>query len=85
MIRFSPTGRQYAADINGVTIMDLQTGKTTRIDAHGVTDLIWSPDGNNLAYSVASCGEALVQSSAIYIWNISDKQRQKLFAIDDIF
>jgi WD40 repeat protein len=83
--RFSPTGRQYASDNNGVIITDLQTGKSTQIDISGVTDLSWSPDGNNLAYSVASCGEDFVQSSAIYSWNVLENQEQKLFAVDDTF
>jgi len=53
-IEFLPIGRRYAVDMNGVTITDLDTGKINIIDTPGIMEFIWSPDGTQLAYSVAS-------------------------------
>lgn len=69
-IRFSPTGRRYAVDINGITITDLQTGNETQLNVSGVMDLIWSPDGTKLAYTTSHCNEeGFVIDSSLYIWD----------------
>lgn len=81
-IKFSPTGRRFAADLDGILIADLQIGEITQIDEPGVMDLSWAPDGVNLAYSVAKCGEEEVYSSSIYIWNALTTQIQILTATE---
>ena len=84
-IEFSPTGRRFAATINGVMITDLNTSEVTKIDVPGVVQgLSWSPDGIHLAYSAASCGEQLLQSSSAYIWDALTNQAQKLIATDEM-
>jgi len=81
-VRFSPTGRRYAVDLNGITIADLRSGDLVQIDTSGVMDLLWSPDGLHLAYSVANCNESgWVQSAAIFVWDSSTNQTQKIFSI----
>jgi Tol biopolymer transport system component len=82
-IDFAPTGRRYATDMNGVTITDLKTGRVTQIDVDGVIDLSWSPDGTRLAYSVATCGEQVVESSAAYVWDASTNQSQVLLTTNE--
>lgn len=82
-IEFSPTGRRYAIDMNGVTITDLNTGEINTINAPGIMELIWSPDGTYLVYSVASCGEQFAQSSSVYVWNVSTNQTQMFITMDD--
>ncbi len=70
MIRFSSTGRRYAVDINGITITDLQSGEVIQINVSRVMDLIWSPDGTKLAYSISRCNEeGFVIDSSLYIWD----------------
>jgi len=82
-IEFSPTGRRYATDINGVIITDLNTGEITKIDVRGIIQGVsWSPDGIHLAYSVASCGEQSVQSSSVYVWDALTNQTQMLITTD---
>ena len=84
-IRFSPTGRRYATDINGVIITDINTGEFTKIDVPDtIESLEWSPDGAHLAYSVASCGEQSVQSSSVYVWDALTNQTQLLFTTNEI-
>lgn len=83
-IRFSPTNEYYAIDRDGVTIKNLMSGKETKIDVSGVMEMSWSPDGNFLAFSVASCGEALVESSSIFVWNSSTNQTQVLFSTKEM-
>jgi hypothetical protein len=69
-IRFSSTGRRYAVDINGITITDLQTGEIVQINVSRVMDLIWSPDGTKLAYSISRCDEeGFVIDGSLYIWD----------------
>lgn len=82
-IEFAPTGRRYAVDVNGVTITDLTTGEINMINAPGITEFIWSPDGTQLAYSVASCGEQFVQSSSVYVWDALTQQTLMLITMDD--
>jgi hypothetical protein len=84
-IKFSPTGRRYAIDLNGITINDLQTGEVIQISASGVIKFNWSPDGTNLAYSVASCNEeGFVASSSVYIWNALINQSRLIFTTEEI-
>ena len=69
-MRFSPTGRRFAVDINGITITDLQTGNEIQLNVSGVMDLIWSPDGRYLAYSVSRCNkEGFIIDSSLYVWD----------------
>ena len=77
-IKFSPTGRRYAAGINGVMITDLKTGEVVQLNADDVMDLIWSPDGTKLAFSESTCDEeGHVISSSIYIWDALTNQTRK--------
>jgi len=81
-IRFSPTGRRYAVDMNGITIADLKSGDLVEIDTSGVMDLLWSPDGRYLAYSVANCNESgWAQSAAVYVWDSTTNLTQEIFSI----
>ncbi|MBN2116938.1 MAG: PD40 domain-containing protein [Anaerolineales bacterium] len=74
-IDFAPTGRRYATTVDGLRITDLQTGEVTQINVDGVImDLLWSPDGMHLAYSVARCGERGVESSWVYVLDDSTDQ-----------
>jgi len=82
-IRFSPTNEYYAIDKDGVRITNLTSGKETKIDVSGVMEMSWSPDGKFLAFSVASCGETLVESS-IFVWNSSTNQTQVLFSTNEM-
>jgi Tol biopolymer transport system component len=83
-IKFSPTGRRYAADIDGVTIVDLKTGEVTQLDIPNAMDLIWSPDGQYLAFSGAICGEERVESSSVYVWDALTDQTQLLYTTENI-
>lgn len=83
-IRFSPTNDYYAVDKDGVRITNLISGKETKIDVSGVMEMSWSPDGKLLVFSVASCGETLVESSSIFIWNSSTNQLQVLFSTNEM-
>lgn len=83
-IRFSPTNDYYAIDKDGVRITNLINGKETQIDVSGVIEMSWSPDGKFLAFSVASCGEILVESSSILVWNSSTNQTQVLFSTKEM-
>lgn len=79
-IEFSPTGRYYAITIEGVTIADLQTEMSTKLDTNGVIQAMsWSPDGKHLAYSEASCNEQSILSSSIYVWDTLTNKSQILF------
>jgi hypothetical protein len=69
-IKFSPTGRRYATNINGIMITDITTGEVTQIDASGVIEFTWSPDGTKLAYSVASCNEEGFVTSHHYFFGM---------------
>jgi len=83
-IRFSPTGRRYAVDLNGITIADLKSGDLIQIDTSGVMDLLWSPDGRYLAYSVAKCNESgWVQSASVYAWDSLDNRVQLLVTFEE--
>ncbi len=84
IIKFSPTGRHFAMNDYGLTIADLRTGEGTPIDMPGIVDFAWSPDGEQLAFSVASCGDFFVHSSSIYVWNVLTHQTQKLVTTDEI-
>lgn len=81
-IKFSSTGRRFAADLDGILIADLQTGAVTQLDIPGarVMDLSWSPNGVQLAYSVASCGEEFAETSFVYVWDATTQQAQILTA-----
>jgi hypothetical protein len=83
-IRFSPTNEYYAVDRDGVTIRNLVSGKETKIDVSGVMEMSWSPDGKFLSFSIASCGETLVESSSIFVWNSSTNQTQALFSTNEM-
>ncbi len=43
----------------------------------------WSPDRTRLAYTAASCGDDLVKSSSVYVWDAATNQAQELFTADD--
>jgi len=82
-IKFSPTGRRYAVDINGITISDLQTGKIIQLDANRVMDLIWSHDGTKLAYSISRCNEeGFVINSSLYIWDALKNESRLISRIE---
>lgn len=84
-IRFSPTGRRYAVDLNGITITDLQTGDVIQIDASNVMELIWSPDGTKLAYSISRCNEdGFVIDSSLYIWDAHINESRLILTTDKI-
>lgn len=84
-IKFSPTGRRYATNVSGIIITDINTGEVTQIDAFGVIEFNWSPDGTNLAYSVASCNEeGFVVSSSLYIWNALTTQSRLILTTEEI-
>lgn len=84
-IKFAPTGRRYAIDINGIMITDLKTGEVTTIDASGVIGINWSLDGTNLAYSTASCNEeGSVVSSSVYIWSALTNQSRLILTTEEI-
>jgi len=83
-IRFSPTNEYYAVNRNGLTIGNTISGKETRIAVSGVMEMIWSPDNKFLAFSVASCGETVVESSSIYVWDSSTDQTQVLFSTKEM-
>jgi hypothetical protein len=83
-IRFSPANEYYAIDIDGVRITNLVSGEVISIDSPDVMEMSWSPDGRFLAFSVASCGETLVESSSILVWNSSTNQTQVLFSTEEM-
>ncbi|HSB01903.1 MAG TPA: hypothetical protein VLE49_14735 [Anaerolineales bacterium] len=85
-IEFSPTGQRYATDADGVRITDLTTGEVTQISVDGVvTDMLWSPDGLHLAYSVARCSAAHDMESAwVYVWDASTKPELVRFSHEGI-
>lgn len=83
-IRFSPTNEYYAVDIDGIKITNLESGKEFKIDVSGVMEMSWSPDGKFLAFSVATCGENLVESSSIFVWDSSTNQTQVLLSTKEM-
>jgi hypothetical protein len=83
-VRFSPTNEYYAVNRDGVTIRNIVSGNETKIDVSGVMEMMWSPDGKFLAFSVASCGETLVESSSILVWDSSTNQVQVLFSTEEM-
>ena len=83
-IRFSPTNEYYAVDRDGVKITNLESGKEFKIDVSGVMEMSWSPDGKFLAFSVATCGENIVESSSIIVWDSSTNQTQVLFSTKEM-
>jgi len=84
-IHFSPSGRRYAVDIDGITIADFKSGEVVKVDARGVIDLSWSPDGRYLAYSVATCDEAgQAKSASVYIWDLQTSREQLLFSYEKL-
>lgn len=83
-IMFSPTGRHYAAIIDGLEIRDLQTGETTLITSnHDIERIRWSPDGYHLAYSVAHCENQELVYSTTYIWDASTNKTKLVLEVDD--
>lgn len=69
-IEFSPTGRQYAVNIDGIRINDLKTGEVIQLDVNGFIESVWSPDGTKLAYSIAKCNEeGYIVDSSLYVWD----------------
>lgn len=83
-INFSPSGRRYAVDINGITIFDIKSGDSVQIDASELMDFIWSPDSRHLAYSISKCDEAgWAQSASVYVWDSKINKVQHLFTIQD--
>lgn len=84
-IHFSPTGRRYAVNIEGITIADFKSGEVVKVDAHGVIDLSWSPDGRYLAYSVAACDESgQAKLASVYIWDSQTSREQLLFSYEKL-
>ncbi len=85
-IEFAPTGRRYATDIDGLRITDLKTNEISQISVEGlIRDLLWSPDGLHLAYSVVRCGEQGVESSSAYVWDaFTDQPKLLLFSHEGI-
>lgn len=83
-IRFSPNNKYYAVDRDGVKITNLESGKESKIDVSGVMEMSWSPDGKFLAFSVATCGEMLVESSSIFVWDSSTNQTQVLLSTKEM-
>jgi hypothetical protein len=78
-IEFSPTGQRYVTDADGIRITDLQTGEVTEVNVDGVVmDMLWSPDGLHLAYSVTRCGEQGVESAWVYVWGASTSNQPEL-------
>jgi WD40 repeat protein len=81
-IEFSPTGRRYAIDIDGISIADVKSGDIIKLDVPGVMDFNWSPDGKHLAYTVADCGESgLAKSASVYVWDSTTNRIQQLFTL----
>lgn len=83
-ILFSPNNEYYAAVIGGIRITNLVSGKVTTINKSNVMEMSWSPDSRFLAFSVASCGETLVESSSIFVWDSSINQTQVLFSTKEM-
>ena len=83
-VRFSPTNEYYAVNRDGVTIRNIMSGKETKIDVSGVMEMSWSPDGKFLAFSIATCGETLVESSSIFVWDSSTNQTQVLLSTKEM-
>src|SRR5512138_868789 len=78
-IEFSPTGQRYATDADGIRITDLKTGEVTEVKVDGVVmDMLWSPDGLHLTYSVARCGKQGVESAWVYVWGASTNNQPEL-------
>ncbi|HEX2997039.1 MAG TPA: hypothetical protein VHP14_19615 [Anaerolineales bacterium] len=79
-IEFSPTGQRYATNADGIRITDLKTGDLTEVKVDGVVmDMLWSPDGLHLAYSVARCGEkGIIESAWVYVWGASTSNQPEL-------
>ena len=50
--------------------------------AHRVTKMSWSPDGLRLAISTAKCGDELVKSSTVYVWDSEKDQTTVLMETD---
>jgi WD40 repeat protein len=83
-IRFSPTKEYYAVAGDGIKITNLINGKITAINNSGVIAMSWSPDGKYLAFSVASCGEILVESSSIFVWDSKMDQTKALYTTEEM-
>lgn len=84
-IKFAPTGRRYAVDKNGVMISDLKTGEVIQINATGVMDLSWSPDGTKLAFSTADCNEeGKVIYSSVFVWDTLANREQEILTITGV-
>ncbi len=87
-LEFSPTGQTYVTDADGIRITDIKTGKVTEVNVDGVVmDLLWSPDGLHLAYSVERCGRQGAESAWVYIWGASTSDEPKLmrFSHEGVF
>jgi hypothetical protein len=65
---FSPTDRYLATDLDGVSIIDFLSSKTTLLNSTKPQSFRWSPDGRYLAYSVATCGIELDNNSSDNDW-----------------
>jgi hypothetical protein len=84
-IEFSPTGRRYATNINGVTITDLKTGVVSNfMEPDTIEGFSWSPDGLHLAFTVAKCTDFLLDNSSAYVWDALTNQTEKLFTTQGI-
>lgn len=84
-VKFSQTGRRYAADINGATITDIKTGEITQLDAENVMDLSWSPDGTKLAFSTSTCdNDGFLISSSMYVWDAITRETHTLLTTEKI-
>jgi hypothetical protein len=75
-IEFAPDGQRYATDADGIRITEIKTREVTQLNVDGtVTDLLWSPDGLHLAYSVVRCNQqGGVESSWVYVWDPFTRQ-----------
>jgi hypothetical protein len=75
-LEFAPNGQMYATDADGIRITEIKTGEVTQVNVDGtIMDMLWSPDGLHLAYSVVRCDkQGGVESSWVYVWDPSTKQ-----------
>lgn len=90
-ISFSPNTEYYAIEYYANHAHRLRIANTLSgevevmtINASNVMSMIWSPDSRYLAYSVASCGEQLVEDSSLYVWDSDTRQSLMLYSVEDM-
>ena len=81
---FSPDGKYLAIRNKNLVVQEIGTGKKFILPGKGVYDLSWSPDGSILAYTVAECGDFLVENSSFYFWDAEKRRAKELLAVEDI-